>query len=66
MEKNNLKPGKKYLHKHKTIVSGRLLEAERWLKCEEIAPDRAIFSRDFESETYLDNQKIKEELHEGL
>lgn len=62
MEKNNLKPGKKYLHKRKTTISGRILEAERWLKCKEITPDGAIFSRDFEPETYLNNRQIQEEL----
>ena len=62
MDKSNLKPGKKYLHKRKTTISGRMLEAERWLKCEEITPDGAIFSRDFEPEIYLDNRQIQEEL----
>lgn len=62
MEKSNLKPGKKYLHKRKTTISGRELEAERWLKCEEITPDGAIFSRDFEPVIYLDNRQIQEEL----
>lgn len=62
MIKINLKPGKKYLHKRKTTISGRELEAERWLKCEEITPDGAIFSRDFEPVIYLDNRQIQEEL----
>lgn len=62
MDKSNLKPGKKYLHKRKTTISGRELEAERWLKCKEITPDGAIFSRDFEPETYLNNRQIQEEL----
>ena len=62
MNKSNLKPGKKYLHKRKTAISGRMLEAERWIKCEEITPEGAIFSRDFEPEIYLDNQQIQEEL----
>ena len=66
MDKRKLIPGKKYLHKRKTIISGRLMEAERWIKCEEITPDGAIFSRDFEPEIYLSNQQIREELYEQM
>lgn len=66
MDTKKLKPGKKYLHKRKTTISGRLLEAERWIKCEEITPDGAIFSRDFEPEIYLSNQQIREELYEQM
>lgn len=62
MIKSKLNPGKKYLQKRKTIISGIPREAERWLKCEEITPDGAIFSRDFEPEIYLDNRQIQEEL----
>lgn len=62
MIKSKLKPGKKYMQKRKTIISGIPREAERWLKCEEITPDGAIFSRDFEPEIYLDNRQIQEEL----
>ena len=62
MIKYKLNPGKKYLQKRKTIISGIPREAERWIKCEEITPDGAIFSRDFEPEIYLDNQQIQEEL----
>lgn len=62
MIKSKLKPGKKYLQKRKTIISGIPWEAERWLKCEEITPDGAIFSRDFEPAIYLDNRQIQEEL----
>jgi hypothetical protein len=62
MIKSKLNPGKKYLQKRKTIISGIPREAERWLKCEEITPDGAIFSRDFEPVIYLDNRQIQEEL----
>ena len=62
MNKSNLKPGKKYLHKQKTTISGREMEAERWLRCEEITPDGAIFSRDFEPEIELTDKEIREEL----
>ena len=66
MEKSNLKPGKKYLHKRKTIISGRMLEAERWIRCEEIMSEGAVFSRDFEPEIFLDNRQIREELYEQM
>lgn len=62
MDKSKLNPGKKYLQKRKTIISGIPREAERWLKCKEITPDGAIFSRDFEPEIYLNNRQIQEEL----
>lgn len=62
MIKSKLNPGKKYLQKRKTIISGIPREAERWIKCEEITPDGAIFSRDFEPAIYLDNRQIQEEL----
>lgn len=62
MDKKNLKPRKKYLHRRKTVISGVLREAERWIRCEEIMPDGAVFSRDFEPEIFLDNQQIREEI----
>lgn len=62
MGKKNLKSGKKYLHKRKTIISGVLREAERWIRCEEIMSEGAVFSRDFEPEIFLDNRQIREEI----
>ena len=62
MTKSDLQIGKSYLHVRQTIIDGIPRTAERWLKCEEITPDGAIFSRDFEPEIYLDNQQIQEEL----
>ena len=66
MDKKNLKPRKKYLHRRKTVISGVLREAERWIRCEEIMPEGAVFSRDFEMEIYLSNQQIREELYEQM
>ena len=66
VRKDKLMPGKKYLHKRKTIISGVLREAERWIRCEEIMPDGAVFSRDFEMEIYLSDQQIREELYEQM
>ena len=66
MDKKNLKPGKKYLHRRKTVISGVLREAERWIRCEEIMPEGAVFSRDFEMEIYLSDQQIREELYEQM
>ena len=65
MDKKNLKPGKKYLHKRKTIISGVPREAERWIRCEEIISEGAVFSRDFEPEIELTEKEIEEELMEG-
>ena len=62
MDKKKLKPGKKYQQKRKTVISGIPREAERWLKCERITDDGAIFSRDFESEIELTNKEIREEI----
>lgn len=66
VSKDKLMPGKKYLHKRKTIISGVLREAERWIRCEEIMSDGAVFSRDYEMEIYLSNQQIREELYEQM
>ena len=66
MDKKNLKPRKKYLHRRKTVISGVLREAERWIRCEEIMPEGAVFSRDFEMEIYLSDQQIREELYEQM
>ena len=66
MDKKNLKPRKKYLHRRKTVISGVLREAERWIRCEEIMPEGAVFSRDFEMGIYLSNQQIREELYEQM
>lgn len=66
MNKRKLGIGQKYLHKRKTIISGIPREAERWLKCEDITTDGAVFSRDFEPEIYLSNQQIREELYEQM
>lgn len=62
MIKSKLKPGKKYLQKRKTIIDGIPRESEKWLKCKEITPDGAIFTRDFEPDIFLDNKGIQEEL----
>lgn len=62
MDKKNLKPRKKYLHRRKTVISGVLREAERWIRCEEIMSDGAVFSRDFEPEIFLNNRQIREEI----
>lgn len=62
MDKKNLKPGKKYLHRRKTVISGVIREAERWIRCEEIMPEGAVFSRDFEPEIFLNNRQIREEI----
>lgn len=62
MDKGKMISGKKYLHKHQTIISGVLREAERWIRCEEITSEGAVFSRDFEPEIFLDNRQIREEI----
>lgn len=62
MDKKKLKPGKKYQQKRKTVIDGIPREAERWLKCERITDDGAIFSRDFEPEIELTDKEIREEL----
>lgn len=62
MKKNNLQPGKKYLHRRQTVIDGVLREAERWIKCERITPTGAVFSRDFETEIELTDKEIEEEI----
>ena len=64
MKKADLIPGRKYLHKRRTEISGVSREAERWLRCERIKDNGAVFSRDFEAETELSDEQIEKELIE--
>lgn len=64
MTKDNLIPGRKYLHRRQTEISGHTRTAERWLKCERITDTGAVFSRDFEAETVLTDEQIEKELIE--
>lgn len=64
MNKNNLIPGRKYLHHRHTVIDGIPREAERWLRCERITDTGAVFSRDYEAEITLNDQQIREELRE--
>lgn len=65
MTKADLIPGRKYLHKRQTEISGHTRTAERWPKCERITDTGAIFSRDFEPEIELSDEQIEKELTEG-
>ena len=64
MNKNDLIPGQKYLHRETHTIDNRTIKAQRWLKCEEITEDGAVFSRYFEDKIPLSNQEIEEELIE--
>lgn len=64
MNKNNLIPGRKYLHHRRIVIDGIPREAERWLRCERITDTGAVFSRDYEAEITLNDQQIREELRE--
>ena len=64
MNKKNLQPGRKYLHRRQTMIDGVLREAERWIKCERITPTGAIFSREFEPRIRLTDAQIEREVHE--
>lgn len=64
MDKKKLIPGQKYLHHRKVDIAGRKMEAERWMKCESITKDGAVFSRDFEADIVLTNKEIEEDLQE--
>ena len=65
MKKTDLQPGRKYLHKRRTVIAGIPRTAERWLRCERITPTGAVFSRDFEAETVLTDEQIEKELMTG-
>ena len=64
MKKNNLQPGRKYLHRRQTVIDGVLREAERWIKCERITPTGAIFSREFEPRIRMTDAQIEREVYE--
>ena len=64
MNKSDLIPGRKYLQREIHTIDNRTIQAQRWLKCEEITEDGAVFSRYFEDKIPLSNQEIEEELIE--
>ena len=64
MNKSDLIPGQKYLHRETHTIDNRAIKAQRWLKCEEITEGGAVFSRYFEDKILLNNQEIEEELIE--
>lgn len=61
MNKNDLIPGRKYLHHRKIIIDGRQMEAERWLRCLKITETGAVFRHEFEV-LELTDQEIREQL----
>lgn len=63
MDKRNLNPGRKYLHHRKVIIDGRIMEAERWIRCLEVMGAGALFRHEYEIFEPTD-QEIKEELKE--
>lgn len=65
MKKADLIPGRKYMHRRRTVIAGIPRQAERWLRCERITETGAVFSRDFEAETVLSDEQIEKELTEG-
>ena len=64
MNKNNLQPGRKYLHRRQTMIDGVLREAESWMRFERTTPTGAVFSRDFEPEIHLTDAEIDVEISE--
>ena len=62
MNKSNLIPGRKYLRIRHTIIAGIPRTAESWIRCVEITPKGAMFSRDFEPDIELTDKQIAEEL----
>lgn len=64
MNKNDLIPGQKYLHRETHTIDNRTIKAQRWMKCEEITEDGAVFSRYFEDKISLSNKEIEKELIE--
>ena len=64
MNKKNLHPGRKYLHRRRTVIAGIPRQAERWIKCERITPTGAIFSREFEPRIRMTDAQIEREVYE--
>lgn len=64
MKKTDLQPGRKYLHRRRTVIAGIPRQAERWMKCEQISDTGAVFSRILEPDITLTNEQIKKELAE--
>ena len=64
MKNTDLEPGRKYLHRRRTVIAGIPRQAERWMKCEQISDTGAVFSRILEPDITLTNEQIKKELAE--
>lgn len=64
MNKQKLIPGRKYLLRETHTIDNRTIKAQRWIKCEEITEDGAVFSRHFEEKIALSNQEIEKKLVE--
>lgn len=60
MEKEKLVPGRKYLHHRKVIIDGRIMKAERWIRCLEVTGTGAIFSYEYEMLELTDREIRKE------
>lgn len=63
MDKKQLIPGKRYLHKRQVMIDGIKRQAERWIRCERITEAGAVFNRYFEPEITMTDKQIKEELY---
>ena len=61
MNKNDLIPGRKYLHHRRIIIETRQMEAERWLRCLKITETGAVFRHEFEV-FELTDQEIREQI----
>ena len=64
MDKRKFTPGRKNHRRETQTIDNRTIKAQRWLKCEEITEDGAVFSRYFEGKIPLSNQEIEKELVE--
>lgn len=65
MDKKQLIPGKRYLHKRQVVIDGVKRQAERWIRCERITETGAVFRRYFEPMIILTDKQIREELYLG-
>lgn len=63
MDKKKLIHGRKYLHHRKVIIDGRIMKAERWIRCLEVTGAGASFRHEYEI-FELTDKEIREELIE--
>lgn len=63
MDKRKLIPEERYLWRHKAVMAGREVEAERWITCIQVMQKGAVFACE-DKRIDLTDEQIQKELRE--